>query len=94
MLGLLCLLVVSMVTGTMAINARNSVSAPTHREVNSVRLLVDSVSRLRGSKEDMFRTAQRSNRQLESWAAGYKMRYTRIDGNDGTVQVVLEKCDG
>jgi hypothetical protein len=90
-LGLLALLVASVVTGAMAINARNSISARTHREVNAVRLLLDGVSGLRDSKEDMSLMAQRSNGELESWAAGYKVRYTTLDHGDGTGQIVLEQ---
>jgi hypothetical protein len=93
MLGLLALLVASVVTVAMAINARNSISARTHREVNAVRLLLDGVSGLRDSKEDMSMMAQRSNGELESWAAGYKVRYTTLDHGDGTAQIVLEKHD-
>jgi hypothetical protein len=93
MLGLLALLVASIVTGAMAISARNSVSARTHREVNAVRLLLDGVSGLRNSKEDMSMMAQKSNGELESWAAGYKVRYTTLDHGDGTAQIVLEKQD-
>lgn len=91
LLGLLCLLGASLVTGGMAAHARTSASSRAHRRVNVVRLLVDSVLGLEEHKEDMAKAAQSSNRELDAWAAGYKVRYTTVNDADGTMQVVLEK---
>lgn len=92
--GLLCLLGASVVTGGMAAYARTSASSRAHRRVNVVRLLVDSVLGLEENKEDLARAAQSSNRELDAWAAGYKVRYTSVNDGDGTVQIVLERAGG
>ncbi|KAJ4990202.1 hypothetical protein SVAN01_04293 [Stagonosporopsis vannaccii] len=93
LVGLLCLLGASMVTGGMAAYARTSASSRADRQVNVVRLLVDSVLGLESDKEDLIRAAQSSNRELNAWAATYKVRYTSVNNGDGTVQIVLEKIN-
>ncbi|KAF2125637.1 hypothetical protein P153DRAFT_369667 [Dothidotthia symphoricarpi CBS 119687] len=94
LLGLLCLLAASIVTAAMAAYVRNSDSARAHRRVDVVRLLVDSVSGLQDSRDEWARIAQKGNGDLDTWAVGYKVRYSRVDDDGGTVQIVLDKHEG
>lgn len=91
LLGLLSLLAASLVTVAMAIYVRNTTSARAHRQVNVVRLLIDSVLGLQESKANMAEVAQGSNNELNIWAAGYKVRYSSVNDDNGRVQIVLEK---
>ncbi|KAG9236253.1 hypothetical protein BJ875DRAFT_372457 [Amylocarpus encephaloides] len=91
LLGLLCLLGASMVTGSMAMYVRKTESARAHRQVDVVRLLVDSMAGLREDHKELTRLARGGNRELDAWADGYKVRYSEVSDDDGTVQIVLEK---
>jgi hypothetical protein len=94
LVGLLSLLGSSAITGAMAWYTRRSSSARAQRQVDVTRLLLDSVLGLEGDKNDMAIVAQRSTSEVEKWAAKYKVRYTKVDDTQGTVQIVLEKSDG
>lgn len=91
LLGLLCLLGASAVTGALAVHARKSFSSRAHRQVNVVRLLLDSVVGLESDRDDMARMAQGGNSEIDAWAAGYRVRYTSVNDEQGTMQIVLEK---
>jgi hypothetical protein len=93
LLGLLCLLAASLVTIAMAIYVRNTATARAHRELNVTRLLIDSVLGLQESRENIAEVAQGSNKELDHWAAGFKVRYSSVDDDKGTVQIVLERHD-
>lgn len=79
-------------TGGMAAYTHRAASARAHRQVNVTGLVVDSVLGLEDHKEDMLKVARHSNTDLDSWAAGYKVRYTGVNEEDGTVQIMLEKA--
>ncbi|KAF2853731.1 hypothetical protein T440DRAFT_552367 [Plenodomus tracheiphilus IPT5] len=91
LLGLLCLLGASAVTGGMAAFGWRSFSGRAHRQVNVVRAVLDSVVGLEGDRDDIVKMAQSDNGVVDGWAAGYKVRYTSVDDGDGTMQIMLEK---
>lgn len=93
LLGLLSLFGASAVTGAMAMYARNSASARAHRQVNVTRVLLDSIVGLESDRDELSNVAQRSNGEVDEWAAGYKVKYTAADGGSGSVQIILDKRD-
>ncbi|USP75040.1 hypothetical protein yc1106_02314 [Curvularia clavata] len=91
LVGLVCLVGAAAITGIMALYTRKSFSARAHRQVDVTRLLLDSVVGLGAEAKDLARVAQGGNDDLDAWAAGYRVRYTSMGDDDGSVQVVLEK---
>ena len=77
----------------MAAYTRESASARVHRQVNVAHLLVDSVLGLEEHQEDMAKAAQSSNCDLDTWAAGYKVRNTAMDDGHGAIQIALKKME-
>lgn len=91
LLGLLCLLAAGLVTGCMALYAAGSASARAFRQMGVVRLLVDGVAGLREDADEMARLGGGGNGELDAWAAGYKVRYSRVEVDGGVVRIVLER---
>ena len=60
----------------------------TFRQVDMIRLVVDSVAGLRQDGVAMAQLARRRNGELYDWAAGYKVKYEKRE-DDGTT-IVLE----
>jgi hypothetical protein len=94
LMGLLCLLGASAVTGAMVVHARKSFSVRAHRQVNVVRLLLDSVIGLEADVDKLEKVAQGGNDELDTWAAGYKVKYTSMGEYQGTVRIILENIQG
>ncbi|KAK8193882.1 hypothetical protein HDK77DRAFT_490736 [Phyllosticta capitalensis] len=91
LLGLLCLLVAGIITMGMALYTWKSLSGRSFRQVNVLRLLLDSVAGLREDAEELAHLGDASNASLDEWAANYKVRYSKFERDGATVRIVLER---
>jgi hypothetical protein len=56
--------------------------------------LLDSVIGLEADADELASVAQEGNDKLDAWAAGYKVKYTSMGEDKGTVRIILEKIEG
>jgi len=88
LLGLLSVLGAAVITGAMAFYTRNTRSTQVARDVNVLRLLVDSVAGLQESAPTMAAAGTLDKADLEKWAAGFRVRYSEVvEGDDIVIRL-------
>lgn len=88
LLGLLSVLSAAVITGAMAFYTRNTRSTQVARDVNVLRLLVDSVAGLQESAPAMAAAGTLDKADLEKWAAEFRVRYSEVvEGDDIVIRL-------
>ena len=90
LIGLISIIGASSIAFAIAIYTWKSTTTQTFRQVNEVRLLVDSAANLKEDTEGMLQLAKCSNEDINAWAAEYKVHYARTH-NNGLPTIVLEE---
>jgi hypothetical protein len=85
LLGLLSMLGAAVITSAMAFYTRNTRGTQTVREVNILRLLVDSVAGLHESAPTMAAAGELGNAELKKWATKFQVRYSEVAKGDDVV---------
>ncbi|PGH17568.1 hypothetical protein AJ80_04746 [Polytolypa hystricis UAMH7299] len=78
MLGLISVIVAAAITAGMTLYSKDTRSGRFGREVDGVRLVVDSVAGLRDSASSMAAAGKLSTRELDDWAAKFQVRYSEV----------------
>ncbi|KAL5001180.1 hypothetical protein BDV10DRAFT_182742 [Aspergillus recurvatus] len=92
--GLVSAIAAAALTGGMVFYTRNTTSAQTARQVDCLRLVVDSVSGLHESAEEMAVAGGMKQGELEKWAAKFQVRYSDVrEGGREKDAVRLERAD-
>lgn len=92
LLGLLALILAGVITAALMVFTWKTTSTRSFRRVDEVRLLVDSALLLRTDKEDLERLARCKNDDVDDWAAANKVKYVKMDREDGEEIIVLKKA--
>lgn len=90
LLGLLGLIGATAVTAAMMWHSRDSHSSKIGREVDTLRLLVDSAAGLHGHAAMLAEVAEKDKDELKKWADKFKVRYCEVM-EDGRVSIRLER---
>ncbi|KAL4992093.1 hypothetical protein BDW68DRAFT_150494 [Aspergillus falconensis] len=86
--GLISTMVAAALAGGLFFYTRNTTSVQTARQVDGLRFVVDSVSGLHDSAEEMAVAGDMKQGELEKWAAKFQVRYLEVREGGGTGVVV------
>ncbi|KAI9696180.1 MAG: hypothetical protein M1820_008248 [Bogoriella megaspora] len=82
--GLLSLLGAGTIVCAIVIPSRNLTKSGAHRDLDTLRLLVDSIVGLQESAPTMASTGEMSGAELEKWAKGFRVGYLETTEGDET----------